>query len=234
MAVRWYFAQEEKQFGPFSSAQLQELAASGQVQPRDTVWTEGMDHAVLAARVKHLFRQAPAQARPAAAHVPAVPVPCSALESAHSLSSALPPPVAIPERSPTLADAQAPPVEPMTEIIPADLLLKGIPEESDSDASVAAAPTGGTELTPPGQAVPSPSQRSPQREPVRQQRVVGAKGAVILSQDRGEVRYRKKCLRCGHEDVSRSTLRIRPGHIRVNFFCPKCRKMSGVEMYGIT
>jgi hypothetical protein len=55
MADNWYYATDEKKLGPFSSAQLKELAAAGQLLPSHTVWKEGVEKGVLAARVKNLF-----------------------------------------------------------------------------------------------------------------------------------------------------------------------------------
>jgi hypothetical protein len=62
----------------------------------------------------------------------------------------------------------------------------------------------------------------------RPKRVVQTSGAIILSQDGKDVRFRKKCVKCGQEDRSRTTMPIRPGTMRVGFFCPKCRKLQPV------
>jgi hypothetical protein len=42
MAEEWYFAREGQQHGPVPLAQLQNLAAAGQLLPTDLVWHEGM------------------------------------------------------------------------------------------------------------------------------------------------------------------------------------------------
>jgi hypothetical protein len=68
---------------------------------------------------------------------------------------------------------------------------------------------------------------------VRKRRVTGVKGAIILSQDGKEARIRKKCIKCGTEDRSRSTIRILPGASRTTFFCPECRRVYPVEVTGI-
>ena len=73
---------------------------------------------------------------------------------------------------------------------------------------------------------------APQQQ-VRKRRVLGVKGGVIMSQDGVVLRYRKKCLRCGYADTSITTMPIRKGSTRVNFFCRKCRKMRQVEIQGI-
>jgi hypothetical protein len=61
MANRWYFARDGKTSGPFSGAQLQELAAAGEIRPQDIVWRDGTDKRVPAARVQKLFAAPPAQ-----------------------------------------------------------------------------------------------------------------------------------------------------------------------------
>jgi len=55
MADNWYYATDQKKLGPFSSAQLRELAGAGQLLPSHTVWKEGVEKGVLAAKVKNLF-----------------------------------------------------------------------------------------------------------------------------------------------------------------------------------
>jgi hypothetical protein len=63
--------------------------------------------------------------------------------------------------------------------------------------------------------------------------VLGVKGGVLMSQDGAQVKYRKKCLRCGYADTSLTTMPIRSGVTRVNFFCPKCKKSQQVEIQGV-
>jgi GYF domain 2 len=55
MAEQWYFGWDNKRFGPFSAAQLKELAALGKLRPKDTVWKEGIEKGMLADKVKNLF-----------------------------------------------------------------------------------------------------------------------------------------------------------------------------------
>jgi hypothetical protein len=62
---------------------------------------------------------------------------------------------------------------------------------------------------------------------------VAVKGAVIISQDGESVQYRKKCGKCGCEDASKNRMPIRNGVNRATFFCPKCRKLSPVEIQGM-
>ena len=68
---------------------------------------------------------------------------------------------------------------------------------------------------------------------VRKRRITGVKGAIVLSQDGKEARIRKKCIKCGTEDRSRSTIKILPGASRTTFFCPNCRRVYPVEITGV-
>src|SRR5438132_32286 len=58
MADQWFY---DRRFGPFSAAQLKELAARGRLEPTDMVWKEGMGKGVPAARVRHLFPEIPVE-----------------------------------------------------------------------------------------------------------------------------------------------------------------------------
>ncbi len=42
MADQWYYSKQGQRVGPVSEAQLQQLVASGQLQPTDLVWKQGM------------------------------------------------------------------------------------------------------------------------------------------------------------------------------------------------
>jgi len=55
MADQWYYASDREKLGPFSSAQLKELAAIGRLAPTHTVWKEGVEKGAIAAKVKNLF-----------------------------------------------------------------------------------------------------------------------------------------------------------------------------------
>ena len=59
MTQQWFYSKHGQQQGPVSSEQLKQLAASGQLQPTDLVWKDGMGQWVEARKVKGLF---PAQA----------------------------------------------------------------------------------------------------------------------------------------------------------------------------
>ena len=64
-------------------------------------------------------------------------------------------------------------------------------------------------------------------------RATAVRGAVIVSQDGVNVQYIKKCIKCGHNDASKSRMPIKQGTTRVGFYCPKCRKLRPVEIQGI-
>ena len=42
MAEQWYYSKQGQRTGPVSEEQLKQLASSGQVQPTDLVWKQGM------------------------------------------------------------------------------------------------------------------------------------------------------------------------------------------------
>jgi hypothetical protein len=202
MADQWYFERDGKKNGPFSAARLKELAAAGQVRPGDTVWKQGIDRGVPAAKVRGLFPDAAAKDRPAEGAVPTEDAPSP------------PPAAAPPPEAPAPADAGATPEEQPT---PAPAPEDQVPAEDAAAPAASAAP-------------PSPS---PPPVEKRKGRVISVKGGVILSQDGAVVRYRKKCLKCGFDDRNATTMPIRGGVTRVNFFCPKCRKNQQIEVHGV-
>src|SRR5262249_34612094 len=65
-----YVGRGAGRFGPFSAAQLRQLAAAGRLRATDTVWKEGMKKGVLAARVKNLFPAPATEAPPPSASAP--------------------------------------------------------------------------------------------------------------------------------------------------------------------
>jgi len=192
VAVNWYYARGGENFGPFSASQLKELAASGQIGRGDTVWKEGMTRGVPAARVQHLFADAPAAAPPEPPVAAAPPGP-SAPEPAEAPAAVPAPP------EPAAALAAAGPAEP---------------EKPHGPGSSSAAL---------GARQPKP----------REKKVISVTGGTISSQDGAVVKFRKKCLRCGYMDTSMTTMPIPNGHLRVNFFCPKCKKNQQTEVHGV-
>jgi hypothetical protein len=191
VAVNWFYARGGENFGPFSAGQLKELAASGEIERGDTVWKEGMTSGVLAARVQHLFADAPPAPRPEA--VAAAPEPVEAAPPPESAEVSAPPAV-LPE--------VAAPAEPVKA------------EKSQGQ--------GGRR-----------ADGRPGQHRAREKRVLTVTGGTISSQDGEFVKFRKKCLRCGYMDTSMATMPIPNGHLRVNFFCPKCKKNQQTAVHGV-
>lgn len=96
MGDEWYYAQDHDILGPVSAERLKELAAGGQLQPTDVVWKNQSETGVPAAKVKHLFSAAPAEA-------PAGPVKsvCEVVLQAPSVAPAEP----APDQGPAPAEA---------------------------------------------------------------------------------------------------------------------------------
>ena len=68
MAIgEWYYARNNQQQGPVALQALQDMARSGQLQPGDLVWRDGMPNWLPAAQVPDLFA---AQAAPSPAYAP--------------------------------------------------------------------------------------------------------------------------------------------------------------------
>jgi DNA-directed RNA polymerase subunit M/transcription elongation factor TFIIS len=109
MADNWYYAAHEKKLGPFSSAQLKELAAAGQLLPSHTVWKEGVEKGVLAARVKNLF-PAPKEEPPPAPEALSSCVAPQAQSSVAELAKE-----ASPASSPAPAENQGPALQANTD-----------------------------------------------------------------------------------------------------------------------
>ncbi len=55
MSSQWYYMRDGQQHGPVSSAELRQLANSGQLSPDDLVWKEGASKWIPAGSVKGLF-----------------------------------------------------------------------------------------------------------------------------------------------------------------------------------
>jgi DNA-binding beta-propeller fold protein YncE len=93
----WYVTKNGQQLGPYSSRQLKELANSGQLEPNDLIWTEGLQEWILARTIKQLFPEKPAA--PPLASVPPV-VGTSQRQGASSPLAAAPHPVS-PDHEPS-------------------------------------------------------------------------------------------------------------------------------------
>jgi hypothetical protein len=85
--VQWYYAQQGHRCGPVSPEQLKQLAVSGQLQPSDSVWREGMAQWAAASQVRGLFPAAthPSPGLPPSA--PAVPGPSDIKQPASATAS---------------------------------------------------------------------------------------------------------------------------------------------------
>lgn len=62
----WFYARNNQQQGPVTLPALQDMARSGQLQPTDLVWREGMPNWLAAQQVAELFAPQPAAFPPAA------------------------------------------------------------------------------------------------------------------------------------------------------------------------
>ncbi len=74
VASQWLYQRAGQQFGPVSTEQLQGLAQSGQLQPTDMVWTEGMGNWMEAGKAGGIFDTAPPQPIPQQP-IPQQPIP---------------------------------------------------------------------------------------------------------------------------------------------------------------
>jgi len=70
MPNQWFYGRGSEIIGPVSGSELAELAASGKVLPTDTIWLEGRESGVPAAKFKVLF---PAKASPSGAGASELP-----------------------------------------------------------------------------------------------------------------------------------------------------------------
>ena len=125
-----------------------------------------------------------------------------------------------------------PPVAPVAEATPLPSHEVGLVPLEGVDPSPA--PRNDTPPTP----VEPPAEKAPQAAPpaaknhVRTGRATAGKGAIIMSQDGVNVKFRKKCTVCSNEDASWTTVPIRSGTMRSPFYCRKCRKSREVEVHG--
>jgi hypothetical protein len=253
MIDQWYFAWDDHRFGPFSAAQLKELAALGRLQPTDTVWKAGVEKGVPADKVKHLFPTRVAEAHPAEASSLLTQRLSSTLERPHDLCS--PKPNGAAKLDPWLNahHDQTVAEERVHDLIPNGLMLEGQPGPHDapdwsphapSNSPVPDVVAGGEPEASPaltvtaepkadGPATPGQDQPSSPKKLVKKGRATAVKGAILISQDGEVVQYRKKCLKCGYENTTRSSMPIRNVVSTASFFCPKCRKSGAVVIRGV-
>jgi|SRR5579862_4296321 len=213
MVDQFYVERGAKKAGPFSTAQLKGLAASGRLQPTDAIWKEGMDKPVLAAKVKNLF--------PAPPEAPnEIPNPDSANGGASRN------PVDETKEAPALqVDETPPPSVDAGQAAADEIDALQLPPPGENAADEQPALTKEEE--------PKEKKTPRQAHKERKRRAVATKGAIITSQDGVYVSFRKKCTDCGHEDAARTTTIIGHGIIRAYFFCPKCRKNREVILQGM-
>jgi hypothetical protein len=121
----WYYAIEDQEKGPVTAAQLKGLAASGQLNPDDLVWREGLDDWKPAREVSGLFTGTaaktstrtsepapPPATEPAKSKEPALAPQRQPAETPHEPETApqvsQPAPVMVPGPAPTAATAPLP------------------------------------------------------------------------------------------------------------------------------
>ncbi len=205
MADRWFYAHDGKRIGPFSGRQLHDLASAGEILITDTIWKEGVDRGVVAARVKYLFGITSSEAAPV---------------SAASLAT---------ETTP------AGPADPIQPLSPESAAVHSGPVEgtavAEAPAGDAQAIPDTVELQPEAQlAPPAAPPPAPPKKPVKKGRAIAVKGAIIVSQDGTSAKYKHKCPVCSSEGSSWNSMRITAGVVRAVFFCTKCSKKRDVEI----
>lgn len=83
MSQIWYYVKGDAKLGPVPAKKLQELASSGQLQPSDMVWRDGMEEWKEARFVKGLFSDIQRNSPPVPPLLPAelaIPVPANVVE----------------------------------------------------------------------------------------------------------------------------------------------------------
>jgi hypothetical protein len=118
---------------------------------------------------------------------------------------------------------------PKTPGIPDDAPTEHATEDDEPQAPGAEQSPSAAEEAP-----PAPEERPPVPQHIEHpRRVVSIKGGVLCGQDGTHVRFRKKCEKCGNEEQGKATTVIRPGTMRIPWFCRRCRKGRTVEMVGV-
>jgi ribosomal protein S27AE len=239
MADKWYFAKGETKLGPYSSAQLKELADNGKILPSDTVWKEGIEKGVLAAKVKYLFSVPPGKVPPSpaakvVASPPSLAPPAEPAANGGTRSERTAPASESNEETETdqpISDAPSEVEKMETGPVAADSESTGT-EANQKAAAEASSPAAPAEPQRP-ETKKSPAQPAGTLpKSTRSFRVTGSRGAIVLGSDGTFVRYRKKCPKCGTEDSSVRTLQVRSGINRDRYFCQKCKKLQQVEIHG--
>ena len=112
---QWYYSESGQQAGPVSSEQLKQLATSGQLQPSDLVWKDGMGQWVEARKIKGLFPQQAVRPPQLPPTVPPVPP----VLPKQSLPPLIPSPLNIPSIPIAVAAADQPPLSGQPGAVPA-------------------------------------------------------------------------------------------------------------------
>lgn len=94
--VQWYYARENKQYGPVPTAELKRLAQSGDLRREDLVWREGLKSWTTAKEVKGLFEEPGPATSPQPVTSPAA-APAAVPANGPSVS---PGPTTLPRRQP--------------------------------------------------------------------------------------------------------------------------------------
>src|ERR1700722_4740889 len=183
MAVKWFFEQDGKSFGPYRSEQLKEMAASGKIHLEDTVWKEGLDKKVAASKVRYLF-EAGQRGGVAPAGAQVLPAPDLA-----RMPAPRPPPQSpsAPAQAAAAADSSVAGVDPLdfpdnAGLVPLD------------DAKIPSSYDRAQEEPPAVQPQPKKSPDPRREEPEsRKMRVISVKGGVLMGQDGERAKVRKKC-----------------------------------------
>jgi hypothetical protein len=206
MSDQWYYEHELKKCGPVSSRQLRDFADAGVIGPTDTIWKEGIEKGVAAAKVKNLFATTPAAPQPASSSssdaAQAGPVEAAPVAE-------LPVPVNPGDPAPIAAAQEA----------------ASLANDSSEEATAAATEEAAAEQ--------KKAATTPPKKQVKKARAVALRGLAITGQDGSHVQFKKKCVVCGHEDPNKMRIPIKNGINRISYFCGKCKKMRQAEFQGV-
>ncbi|MEQ8785019.1 MAG: GYF domain-containing protein [Pirellulaceae bacterium] len=135
----WYYAQNDQEKGPVTTAELRSLAAKGKIKPVDLVWKDGMGDWTAAAQIKGL--------------IPETPVAPPAASSNSDSGQRTPPPA---DRDSAAKDKMS--ASPASR---AARWIDGPPAEDSTPSGVPRVPMSGASSTPAG--MRGAAQSSPQR-----------------------------------------------------------------------
>jgi hypothetical protein len=139
----WYYAVDDQEHGPITSAQLKSLAEAGKLKPDDLVWREGLDDWKPAREVSGLF--AAGQKTTPRTTEPAPPPP--------SAASPITAPAPSPAPSPAASPAEKPAAVPKLESVGLDASMPSPGPRRPTDGT----PNAFSPASQPRPAAPSPS-----------------------------------------------------------------------------